>query len=292
MFTTGHRADGACRLAAIALGIIVLASCAGSVASSTDTTSTDTMSTTEAVDGAETVDAASTAVSYTINSGDTLSGIAERAGISLPELVNANEWPDGSDHLILPGEVIMLPQGATVPTRDQAAPVITDAPTPTTSATPPLGGYEPSPGPSPASLAANQKSDPIITPLPDGQYWSWDYTSNGKSVSFTLVQYFFGDACREQFGDADDASASDNNTLYEPSATVQLAETAATSVVTCCNNAGQFRSYRVTRSEFARIVAGLAPAADAPSDFTYGRYAVVVTLQNGQAVAADQIFTS
>ncbi len=272
MNTTAHHAGLARRFTTIVIGIALLTSCAGSDASSA-------------------ADAAST-TSYTINAGDTLSDIAEKSGISLGDLVNANEWPDGSNHLILPGDVITLPQGATAPTPNQAGPAATTATPPSGGVTASSGGYEPSPSPNPASLATNQKSDPIVAPLPDGQYWSWNYTSDGDNVSFTLVQYFFGDACRKQFGTADEACASDNGTLYEPSATVRLTNTAATSVVTCCDNSSQFGSYRVSTSEFVRLVAGLTPAADAPTDFAYATYAVVVTVQNGQAVAAHQIFTS
>ena len=142
------------------------------------------------------------------------------------------------------------------------------------------------------SLRVNQKSDPILDPLPDGQYWTWGYTSDGDTVRFTLVQYFYGDACREQFGDAPDACASDNNTLATPSTIVELADGAPTSVVTCCNEQSQFVSYRVSTSEFVRLAAGRAPAPDAPAGFTYENYSAVVTVRNGQAVAVDQVFTS
>jgi hypothetical protein len=98
------------------------------------------------------------------------------------------------------------------------------------------------------------------------QYWRWDYTSNGESVDFTLVQFFVGDACRDQFGDSDDACASDNN--------------------------ARFRSHRISADEFTRVVAGRAPAADAPADYSYADYGVVVTVENGLAVAAEQLFTS
>ena len=33
-------------------------------------------------------------------------------------------------------------------------------------------------------------------------------------------------------------------------------------------------------------------APDAPAGFTYGRHAAIVTVRNGQAVTADQVFTS
>ena len=272
MKSTSHRAGSARRLAAIAIGIALLVSC-----SSTEGTTAD---------GVTTADSAG----YTIVAGDTLSGIADRAGVSVADIVTANEWPDGGDHLILPGDVIKLPQGSSFVPPKSESPATTTASTEPGSAAAPAG-YELSATPAFDSLRVNQKSDPISDPLPDGHYWSWDYTSDGENVSFTLVQYFYGDACREQFGDGEDACASDNNTLYSPSATVGLADAAATSVVACCDE-GSFMSYRVSTSEFARLVAGLASAPDAPAGFTYGPYGVIVTVRNGQAIAADQIFTS
>ena len=54
---------------------------------------------------------------YVVAAGDTLSGIAAGHGLSLSELVDANEWTDGSDHAIFPGDVIALPDDAVaVPT--------------------------------------------------------------------------------------------------------------------------------------------------------------------------------
>jgi LysM repeat protein len=58
----------------------------------------------------------SAGASYTIRSGDYLSGIADEAGVSLGELVAVNGWPEGADHPIFPGDVIRLPAGADVPT--------------------------------------------------------------------------------------------------------------------------------------------------------------------------------
>jgi len=231
----------AIRLAAIALGVALFASCGGS-----DGTTADEVTTTDA--------AATTVVGGAVTTAESAS--------------------------------------TTV-----AAPVATPEPTETTTAatesapTAAPAGYELSAPPTFDSLLENQKSDPISDPLPDGQYWSWDYTSDGEDVSFTLVQYFVGDACREQFGDGDEACASDNDTLYSPSASVTLADAAATSVVACCDE-GSFVSYRVSTGEFTRLVAGIAPAPDAPAGFTFAPFGVVVTVQNGEAIAADQIFTS
>ena len=268
------------RIVVVAIGLAVLAAC-----SATDDSSADSVALPESVVATEPVDTAG----YTVLAGDTLSAIADRAGVSLSDLVDANGWPDGSDHLILPGDVIALPPGARAPgsTPPAVAPSGTTAPTGGSEPAAESGGYQAISSPSAASLQVDQKTNPIIDPLPDGEYWSWDYTSDGQNVSFTLVQYFVGDACRERFDDC----ASDNNTLQEPSATVSLSASAPTSVVWCCPG-GSFESYRVSNREFARLVSGFGPAPDAPAGFAYSRSGAVVTVRDGQAVAVDQVFTS
>ena len=256
----------------LVVGVAVLAAC-----STTDDSSADSVALPESVVPTDPVDSAG----YTVVAGDTLSAIADRAGVSLSDLVDANGWPDGSDHLILPGDVLALPQGARPPG---------SAPPPPAGGSDPVeesGGYQAISSPPVASLQVDQKTNPIIDPLPDGEYWSWDYTSDGQNVSFTLVQFFVGDACREQFDDC----ASDNNTLQLPNATVGMSASAPTSVVWCCVG-GSFESYRVSNREFARLVAGFAPASDAPAGFAYSRSGAVVTVRDGQAVAVDQVFTS
>jgi hypothetical protein len=136
------------------------------------------------------------------------------------------------------------------------------------------------------------KSAPILNPLPDGVYWSWSYVSDASTVDFTLSQYFTGDACREQFGDGDPACASDNETLYEPSATVSTSsETRAATVITY-NDDGSFGAYSVSPAEFARLVAGAEPSSDAPPGFAFQSAAVIVRVRDGQVIAVDQVFTS
>lgn len=163
----------------------------------------------------------------------------------------------------------------------------------TTPSDPTIGGWQFIADRQAPELPGN-KSAPILSPLPDGVYWSWSYESNGNTVDFTLSQYFFGDACREQFGDGDVVCASENETLYEPSATVAMsAGTGAATVVAYSAN-GTFNNdaYSVSSAEFARLVAGMAPASDAPPGFTFQSFAVIVTVRDGQVVAADQVFTS
>lgn len=112
-------------IAAIALVIGSLSSCADDAA-------------TAAPDGTAVGEApASDAATYTIAAGDTLSGIATRADVSLDALVDANGWTDGADHLIMPGDVVVLPDGATTPLSLPATPTPTPATVVTVSTTTP-----------------------------------------------------------------------------------------------------------------------------------------------------------
>jgi LysM repeat protein len=52
---------------------------------------------------------------YEIKSGDGLGAIAARYDITLEQLINYNQFPDGAAQLILPGQVIKIPPDALVP---------------------------------------------------------------------------------------------------------------------------------------------------------------------------------
>ncbi len=51
---------------------------------------------------------------YTIQPGDSLASISQLYGITLEQLVNYNEFADGVDHLLIPGERLLLPPNAFV----------------------------------------------------------------------------------------------------------------------------------------------------------------------------------
>jgi LysM repeat protein len=52
---------------------------------------------------------------YTVQAGDAVSVIASRFGITMDELANFNEWPNGINQAIFPGDVIGIPPGALIP---------------------------------------------------------------------------------------------------------------------------------------------------------------------------------
>ena len=57
--------------------------------------------------------ATSSAATYTVRPGDFLAGIAAKVGVGLPDLLSANSMTTKS--LIMPGDKLVLPSGATVP---------------------------------------------------------------------------------------------------------------------------------------------------------------------------------
>jgi LysM repeat protein len=57
---------------------------------------------------------------YTIVAGDFLRSIADRYQVEIDDIVGANEWDDGRDHLLLPGDVIYLPADAEQPPETDA----------------------------------------------------------------------------------------------------------------------------------------------------------------------------
>jgi LysM repeat protein len=77
----------------------------------TSTTTTTTVPQGELVEGTR----SPTEQSYTIQAGDSLGRIASLHDITLEQLINFNQFPDGANQLILPGDVIKIPPDALVP---------------------------------------------------------------------------------------------------------------------------------------------------------------------------------
>lgn len=131
MNAVDRRIGAATRLATVAVGIAMLASCSGGQPTGDDDL--------EGVD----VALASGSAAYAITAGDTLSGIAGRASVSLDALVAANGWSDGSNHLIIPGDVISLPEGAELSARGPSASAATTETARTGSTTAPTDDNRP-----------------------------------------------------------------------------------------------------------------------------------------------------
>ena len=82
--------------------------CAGEPVDETTETSTAT-ATSEATATTGTDGSAN----YTVQAGDTISGIASNFDVSIDALTAANGWTDGANHAIFPGDTIIIPGPAT-----------------------------------------------------------------------------------------------------------------------------------------------------------------------------------
>lgn len=63
---------------------------------------------------------------YIVQSGDAVSLIASRFGVAMADIAAYNEWPNGVNQNIFPGDVIMIPPGALVPDAAPPATASTD----------------------------------------------------------------------------------------------------------------------------------------------------------------------
>lgn len=179
----------------------------------------------------------------------------------------------------------------TAPTTAAPEPTVTEpavaSTQPTTTSDVAAGGYVPV---DIVPALVGGVSDPIEVPLPDGVYWSWEYASAGDSVEFVLSQLFTGDACVQRFGA--EACPSENNTLFEPRATITMAPTSTSVTVFVAAGEAGFDRFAVSAIEFARLVDGQAPAPDAPAGFSFERHPVVIVVTGGEIESVDQVFMS
>jgi LysM repeat protein len=66
--------------------------------------------------------------SYTVVFGDYLYGIAEKFGVEASEIASYNEWPEGINHPLNPGDLVRIPPGgkAPGPTEGEGEPTTAD----------------------------------------------------------------------------------------------------------------------------------------------------------------------
>ena len=117
-------------------------------------------------------------------------------------------------------------------------------------------------------------------------------SADASTITFELIQQFSGDACREQFGTAPEACASDIGFVDDPSATASMRVGFGAASVLDDRGGIDFTAYRITSNELARLLAGEPPADDAPEGYALAHHPYVVTVRNGSVTAADQMFIS
>ncbi|MFV0307009.1 MAG: LysM peptidoglycan-binding domain-containing protein, partial [Desertimonas sp.] len=148
-----------------------------------------------------------TETTHTVVEGDTLFGIAAEAGVTVDALIEANGWEDGVDHVIIPGDVVVLPGGsvdflsAAVSAEDLLELDLTDG-----------------------------VSMPITEPLADGVYYALDAAPNADTtaVTLTLAQFETTEACEDRMtqttatADEIDATCVGYHLVESPSATLDV----------------------------------------------------------------------
>ncbi|BAN01233.1 hypothetical protein [Ilumatobacter coccineus] len=165
----------------------------------------------------------------------------------------------------------------------------TDAP-PATE--PPTTGYEELGGYGPPTVdleLTDDRTSPVVEPLADGVYYAQDAVSDGEAVNFELGQWFACDGsgvpdhpeveCVSGFG-----------TLLEPSTTVTMSPNAVVTVIT--GDLSNFDRADISTTEYARLLAGESPAADAPVGYEFTNTHTFVQVTGGAVVAVQQLYTS
>jgi hypothetical protein len=156
-----------------------------------------------------------------------------------------------------------------------------------------LGGYEEVTAEQLLPLAADGKSDPITDPLGDGVYYALAYTltEDGSAVRFDLARFISAEACIDELGTVPDGTV-DQAPCYGG-----VEDTAATASVTMLVDGPtpvilvtpDFRFFRVTAAELGRLLAGEAPAADAPPGFEYQpHWRAMVEVVDGEIARVNQ----
>ena len=133
--------------------------------------------------------------------------------------------------------------------------------------------------------AVPERTAAVATDLADGDYWAEAVTLADGRFTFTLMQALFGEACVEELGA--DECANDYSVLPEPTRELTVALAADTPITV---TADSMQNYVVFADELARLLAGAAPAAAAPGDYTYVPFPYLVTVRDGEVVELHQIW--
>lgn len=108
-----------------------------------------------------------TGVEYEVQDGDSLFDIAERYGVGPLEIAVANEWDDGADHTLIPGEVIVIPLDVGFAVPITTAPIASHPPMTTVSGPcEDATGTVPCPTAPPTTLVATDVFATTAPPLP------------------------------------------------------------------------------------------------------------------------------
>jgi LysM repeat protein len=240
-------------------------------------------------------------VTYTIAAGDYLVAIASAAGVSVDDIVSANGWADGADHLIRPGDVILLPSGATV--GRPAAPS-----RPASSGADQTDAYVEVESGALLYIGPDGTTATIDDPLKDGTYYASSYslTPDGSGIVFDLARFLDSDACLDALptvpmGTIDDLACPGGRADTSRTARVTLPVDGPVPVIvldgdcSSCTGTGPrfFPYFQVSSREFARLLRGDPPSAAAPAGFEFEPFwDALVEIRDGSIVRVNQRWAS
>ena len=142
-------------------------------------------------------------------------------------------------------------------------------------------------------FGADGTTHSVDDPLADGVYYASTYepTADGSAVRFNLARFSTTEGCIAALGTVPEGTV-DESQCYGGSV-----DTSKTAVVTMpLDNevpvilvSADYRYVEVTAKEFARLLKGEPPAADAPARFEYQPYwDAMVEIADGKVVRANQ----
>jgi len=166
-----------------------------------------------------------------------------------------------------------------------AAPV-TAAPTTAAPAGP--GLYEQV---SPPSVPADH-TDPFDSSgtLGDGRFWVVYNGGETLTPDITVLQAFFGAECTTQAEADGDECLNDIYIRGNPSRDIDNLPFAPNALLSVADANGPGVSYAITPDELRTVRAG-SPADEAPDSFDYSSFAWLMTVQGGQIVKFEQVWT-
>jgi LysM repeat protein len=285
--------------AALVSSLAVLVGCSGSGnddGSSAGSASTQASNATSPIAASSTVVVSSLpTVTYTVAAGDYLVAIASATGVSVDDIVSANGWADGVDHLIRPGDVIRLPSGAT-------------AGRPAPSSRPAGSGGDETDGyvevESKAYLGWGPDGTTTIEdPLKDGTYYASSYslTPDGSGIVFELARFITTEACLDALptvptGTVDESGCYGGSFDTSRTARVTLPVDGPVPVVLVaecdCTGSGLVTYWQVSSREFGRLLRGEPPSAAAPAGFQFRPFQAVVKIRGGSIERVEQWYSS
>ena len=126
--------------------------------------------------------------------------------------------------------------------------------------------------------------------LGDGRYWVVYNGGETLTPDITLLQAFFGAECTTQAEADGDECLNDIYIRGNPSRDIDDLPFAANALISVADANGPGVSYAITPDELRTVRAG-SPAAEAPDSFEYSSFAWLMTVQGGQIVKFEQVWT-